>query len=264
MLEVIKKFKWVIIGVAGLMILCAVFVVLHNNGAFVNVPPEPENTDFTGQEEVLNEHLTELVKKDPYAGYVSESTQTRYTLVSPDYFYDATKKWWNVCEGSAKNGASITAFATVISALSDKLITPASVGYIAKSQDIWNLCGNAPDDLIEKLANYYGLFYREVPAMNSNILNYYLDQDTVVIIYGSGKTPYTENGAYLVVLGGYPSDESYLVSSPTDAHYRNNQATRIEILEMLTGNEKFYVLSGYTNRPDFVTYSDEFNFKGEK
>ncbi len=265
MLEVLKKYKWLVTGIIAVLILSVVFVFLHNNNAFVSIPEEPEVTDFfvNGEEEELNEHLSALVAKDKNANYESKNDQTRFVNAPSYYAYDTTEPWWTIADGSAKNGAAVTAFATAISVLSERYLTPASIGYTTKKQEIWDLSGNAPNDLIEKLADYYGLFFREVPAMNSKILNYYLDQDAVVIIYGKGNVPYSSDGSYLVVLGGYPSAGSYLVSSPTSAHYRNNQATYFEILSMLESDEKFYVLSGLTLKPDYSAYSADFNYRGE-
>ncbi len=263
MLESNKKLKLVVIGTVVLLLICAIVVILYNSKIFGPVSPEPDDTtSIIGKEEVLNDHLTELAAKDPNVDYESKDTQTRFTITSPDYFYDTTDHWWTIGDGSAKNGAPITAFATAVSVLSDRSLSPAAIAYVAKKHEYWNLSGNAPDDLIQNLAEYYGLFYREVPAMNSNILNYYLDKDAVVVSRGKGKEPYSSSLTYLVVLGAYIDKEAYLVSSPTDANYRNKIASRIKVLSNLESDEKFYVLSGLTKMPDFSAYSDDFKYQG--
>ena len=78
-----------------------------------------------------------------------------------------------------------------------------------------------------------------VPAMNSNIVNYYLDQSgTIVIIY--------DKADYTVVFAGRPYDEAYQVFS-TSAYSVNHDifaeyTSKYSLLEPLSADAKFYVL----------------------
>ncbi|MBQ7802650.1 hypothetical protein IJ380_02205 [Candidatus Saccharibacteria bacterium] len=257
-MKVLKRFKWVIVGVVIFLIGLSVFTLVHTNSN----PSEylgPDITDVGDDYETLNDRLSSLLESASHKDYVSSFADTRYIFTSSEYLYDTTKPWWKIADTSAKNGASITAFASALSILSNRKLTPAAIGYVTKENNFWNLYGIPPENLYENLANYYGIFYRKLPVMNHNILDYYLDKGAVVIIRGRGKDPYGETGNFLLVYAGSTVDGLYYVSSPISENYRIAPISRDTVFSTLESSEAFYVLSGASSRLDLSSFYENFN-----
>jgi len=214
---------------AGLIILLAAGAVIlaSPKGSDPDYPDEPEYTDFTQEKEVLVKKLAKLVEDNPNKDYISDSSQTKFVLASPDYCYEA--------DPDSNNSPALSAFATVASILLNDTIPPSALPEITE--------GNISSGTFSSLANYYSLAFEEVPAMNFNILNYYLDKNYIVLINAAGEEPYSSNGAYLVVFAAYPNAESYLVSSPTNSEYQGTMVTRLEVLSTIKSDFKFYAFS---------------------
>ena len=262
MLEVLKKYRLPIIIFLIIVALTAliVFLVPYLNEQALFVPDPEDTTDATESEEVLNDHLSSLLSSAAHRDYVSDSYSTRYSNAPASLLYSSNLDWWDVGSGPKQNGASITAFATALSILSSARYTPASVAYVTYDESFWDLFDTPPSNLYERLASFYGLFFRELPVMNSNILNYYLDNDCVVIVKARGKTPFSSSeDSYLVVYGGDLISGFYSVSSPTLDEFLDTALVRSDLFESLVSDEAFYVFAGSSTRYDFSPYSSNFN-----
>ncbi len=214
---------------AGLIILLAVVAVTltTSNSSNPDSADEPEYTDFTHEKENLAKKLSQLVADNPNKDYESTSFQTRYSLTPNDYCFEAAS--------NQEPEPALAAFSTILSVLSEEALPPSTLPKLTSNV--------ISTETFASLADYYLLSFEEIPAMNSNILNYYLDNDYIVLIDAVGEEPYSSDGNYLVVLAAYPNTESYLVFSPTNENYRNTIVTRLEVLSSIKSDFKFYLFS---------------------
>ena len=87
--------------------------------------------------------------------------------------------------------------------------------------------------------------------MNSNILNYYLDNDAVVVIFAKGEEPYSEEGKAILLFGGYLVDGLYFYFSPKREYEAGEERTEMipktKLFESIQSGEKFYILKERKN-----------------
>ena len=97
------------------------------------------------------------------------------------------------------------------------------------------------DEKIEIIGNNYTTLW----AMNSNILNYYLDNGQIAVIYAKGDYPFSAEGRTIVVYGGRPADALYYIYPYTENSYgyKYDIVTKLELFESMTGAEEFKVLT---------------------
>lgn len=109
-----------------------------------------------------------------------------------------------------------------------------------------NLFNHAKDTIINNEFDSFLSQYSEnittVSAMNSNILNYYLDRGDIVIINAEGEAPYT-NGP-VVIFGGSPVDGLYSVYHKGIADGEDQAMyTKLDLFNNITGDAKFYAVT---------------------
>lgn len=80
----------------------------------------------------------------------------------------------------------------------------------------------------------------EVIAMNSNILNYYLDQGNLVAIYAKGTDPFTEDGSQILVQAARPVDALFQIYSPDESEAQI--VTKLDIFGTMINNERFFII----------------------
>ena len=84
---------------------------------------------------------------------------------------------------------------------------------------------------------------KKVDPINSNGLNYYLEQGKIVVISATGGTPFSATGKAIVVYAGYPENANYRVFDPSEqvlnAYYI---LSRAELYNHITGVPNFYIL----------------------
>ncbi|MBR1795715.1 hypothetical protein IJ765_00440 [Candidatus Saccharibacteria bacterium] len=87
--------------------------------------------------------------------------------------------------------------------------------------------------------------YTTLWAMNSNILNYYLDNGQIAVIYAKGGYPFTTEGKTIIVYGGRPVDALYYTYPYTENSYgyKYDIVTKLELFESMTRAEEFKVLT---------------------
>lgn len=238
MQEVIKRFRWVIISFVIILLALICLVILYQK------PTNSENlTDSSEIYETLNPHLSTLLESAEHKDYQSSSVSTRFLNTSKDYFYTTNNTF----------STPITAFATAISILSDYKFTPNTISRIASQKNLQSL---ASSNLYKALAAHYGLTYNELPVMNHNILNYYLDNDYVVIIHGCGDSLYGESCNDIVVYASFPEDGLYFISSPTDSAAYEIAVDRSMLFSSLKSNESFHIFSGISNDVESFIHND--------
>ncbi len=197
-------------------IIIIVIMVLNKN----NTDDEPSVTDASEEYETLNNTLESLISSNPHKNYESSSSTTRYINTPESYFYDASNYSYST---------NTLLFASSISILSQTKVTPQS---------------SFSNDSFQNLATKNHLSYQQLDAANHNILNYYLDNDAVIIICATGSFLYleTENSC-LLVYASAPADGVYYISSPTNQTYIMNGVTRNELLSNIKDSATFHVFS---------------------
>lgn len=109
-----------------------------------------------------------------------------------------------------------------------------------------NLFNHAKDAIVNNEFDSFLSQYSEnittVQAMNSNILNYYLDRGDIVIIDADGEAPYTNSP--VVIFGGSPVDGLYSVYHKAIADGENQAMyTKLDLFNNITGDAKFYAVT---------------------
>ena len=121
--------------------------------------------------------------------------------------------------------------------------------YVSTSTEVDNsnnLFSHAKDAIINNELGSFLSQYSEnittVSAMNSNILNYYLDRGDIIIIDAEGEAPYT-NGP-VAIFGGSPVDGLYSVYHKGIADGEDQTMyTKLDLFNNITGDAKFYVVT---------------------
>ena len=149
---------------------------------------------------------------------------------------------------------------TLNQTLADKVKTNPHKDYEPKNKYSFNY-GATPDEIITD----YNLKIKDldlsdatvIPAMNSNILNYYLDQDNVIVVITDEKEMsfQEKKSKTLIVYASRPEECDYLTFIPEDFTedglknsdwYFHEQMiiylSRSELFNQLTENAKFYVI----------------------
>ena len=197
------------------------------------------------------------------SGSAYASKSYGYTDPNKNYLYNQNAGWWNIGEGattdsgckdncSAKNGSAINAFATAISVISDKRITPAAIAKTVKEQGIWDLQGTPPNDLIDKLIKIYGDSKATIAAGKNKKQRAAAIQKTftklkkyVIIVRASGTYPFnkTETGGHYVVLLGYKKGKIYGFDPATSSKGIVRAKVANFLNAMTKGNIMFYAIS---------------------
>ena len=192
---------------------------------------EPGVTDSSEEYETLNQYLSSNLSQIAHSDYESPSSSTPFSDVPETYFYHSS---------SDISDQKSTVFASVLSILHSAPISPSEIQLLSSEKSI----STTSDDFFKLLSQYYDLHYKELIAANHNILNYYLDNNAVVIIRAKGSLIYSKTqDTYVLVYASYPADGIYFVSSPTIETYYLNGATRSELLSTIAGEAIFYVFS---------------------
>lgn len=89
----------------------------------------------------------------------------------------------------------------------------------------------------ERLANF-----TKVGALNTNALDYYIDNGHIVIVSATGSYPYFETGEVLVVYAiNYSPGQLFSVFVPSSAKPSFFELTRTYLISSITGVPVFYV-----------------------
>lgn len=89
--------------------------------------------------------------------------------------------------------------------------------------------------------------FTKVSAMNSNVLNYYLDQGAVVVIVAKGEGLFSKNGSALVVYAADYAMPIYSVFRPSAENTDADYVSRTAIFNDIVGLADFYVFLGGNN-----------------
>ena len=208
----------IIFFLISIIVVVVIMILSKNND---NDNNEPAITDASEEYETLNNDLQNLVSTSRYKDYQSHSTTTRFANAPESYFYST----------AANNYSSETLlFASALSILSQKQITPSEI--------------SPKNSSFQTLAFNNKLSYQELAAANHNILNYYLDNDAVIIICAKGSFIYSDTETSCVlVYASAPADGIYYISSPSNPTYLINGVTRKELLSNIKESASFYILS---------------------
>ena len=144
--------------------------------------------------------------------------------------------------------------------LAERVKTNPHRDYESKNQYSFNYA-SVPDEIIYdynlSIRNLDLTYATTIPAMNSNILNYYLDQDNTIVVIKDEKelTLHEKKSKTLIVYASVPQDCEYLTFIPEDFDENGKQIdewpfpeqliihlTRSELFDQLSESAKFYVL----------------------
>jgi len=89
--------------------------------------------------------------------------------------------------------------------------------------------------------------FTKVTAMNSNALNYYLDQGAIVVIVAKGESLFSKNGSSLVVYAADYAFPVYAVFRPSSGSSEAGYVSRSAIFNDIIGLADFYVFLGGNN-----------------
>ncbi len=218
--------KLLLIGgaIAVVVIIIVVVVVTTSN----NVPGDEAEDDIIADlvdpnevDESLNDRLKELAKDSPYKNYESSFDATKYSDISEDFLPT------NLEDGVDDE---ILVYSAAFSILSEKYVSAVTF----------------QEQTPEEKAVDLGIKIEKVKALSSNILNYYLDDNSVVIIKAKGDEPFSEKGKLVLVYAGRPALGVY-------EYYASDQKcagcsvpfviNKLDLFSAMKGDEEFYVLS---------------------
>jgi len=83
----------------------------------------------------------------------------------------------------------------------------------------------------------------KISPINSNGLNYYLEQGKIIVIKAIGEAPYSAEGKVIVVYAGYVQDAVYAAFDPSAQDFSINWlVSRTELFSSITGAVQFYAI----------------------
>lgn len=227
--------KYVTIGVwivAFLVILLVIVIIVkQNHEKQEEAIYEEWLVDLASETEELNPDLLEIVKDDPNYKYKTSTTQSQFTEMP------ANSLSYNKDYSSLANS-----LASGVSVLTGKKAKPEDFVLNATEGDKYDF-GAIPEK--------YNAEITEVEAMNANILNYYLDNDSVVVIYAKGGEPYDNEGRAILIIGGYLVDGVYAFFSPMEYGQSSDEeialAPKTMIFEAMKSDVRFFVIKALEN-----------------
>ena len=176
-----------------------------------------------------------------------------YSNPNKDYMYNQAANWWNVGDGSSKNGSAINAFAAAMSILYNKKITPASVAKIAYQSNIWNHSGATPEGLISNLTTdqaFDGIIYTKAAGSSTSVrlaalAKSFAQTNGVVIARATGKNPFHngEAGGHYILIMAYKSDGTCLVYDPAQSSISPKWGSAKTLFNQMNSNIMFWVIS---------------------
>ena len=227
-----KKFNLkfaLIIGLLVIAIAATIAVVISSKNGDQNDENIANLVDPGEVDETLNSHLTELLSSAPHTDYSTLSAETPYLNASTNFL--------PISSESNYNDESLV-YAAAFSILKQRIISP---------QDL-------SDEENANFANDIDVSITQSSVINSKALNYYLDQESVVIFYAKGDEPFSQDGKWVLVYAGQPELGIYyyytsgqLCAEGCEAPFVIN---KLQLFSALQSDEQFYILSNITGVND--------------
>ena len=172
-------------------------------------------------DESLNEHLREAVKDEPYKNFTTTTANTKYADLDEDFLPT------NVEDGIDEE---VLVYSAAFSVLGGKYVSPLSLD----------------KDNLEDKADSLGISIRKINAANSNVLNFYLDNGSIMIIKAKGNSPFSDSDKFVLVYAGNLELGTYEYYTPGEKCTGCTvpfTITKLDLFSAMKSNEIFYVLS---------------------
>lgn len=170
-------------------------------------------------EEKLSPELERQKDTIAHGNYVSTSDETKYLD-------------WDIVSAIPRNKANERA-------------AVFAVAFAAISQRNDNYYNDIIYYGVENVGAENGIATRELTAINSHALDYYLDNGAVVVAQASGAEPFSESGKYVLIYAGQPLLGVYRYYSTEPICAECSYPTAINKLQLFAAmqtNLKFYVI----------------------